>query len=271
MKEEYYQIGEVSKITGISKDTLHFYTKAGLVTPDYINPDNHYHYYSRWNMYQLDIITTCRKLGIPLEKVRQIISSKDNDNVVQLLMDYREEAVRLSRYYQQVADDILWYNAENEHIKIQDPDTQIQIRHFEEETIIVGNLKREDSSYHANLQDVLRQELTHTDSIRRKYGYMLDIDSLFHNQLLKRREYLKLPGGDYSTFSPENLSVLPAGGYAVFTLQIQNEHADFSRLLNWLNDNHYTTDMVFAEESGLQLFKYIYNYYCEVRAHLIKK
>ena len=44
MKEEYYQIGEVSRITGISKDTLHFYTKIGLVTPDYINPENHYHY-----------------------------------------------------------------------------------------------------------------------------------------------------------------------------------------------------------------------------------
>lgn len=44
MKEEYYQIGEVSRITGISKDTLHFYTKIGLVTPDYIDPENHYHY-----------------------------------------------------------------------------------------------------------------------------------------------------------------------------------------------------------------------------------
>ena len=40
MKEEYYQIGDVSRITGISKDTLHFYTKIGLVTPDYINPKN---------------------------------------------------------------------------------------------------------------------------------------------------------------------------------------------------------------------------------------
>lgn len=65
MKEEYYQIGDVSRITGISKDTLHFYTKIGLVTPDYIDPKNHYHYYSRWNMYQLDIIATCRNLKIP--------------------------------------------------------------------------------------------------------------------------------------------------------------------------------------------------------------
>ena len=51
MKEEYYQIGEVSKITGISKDTLHFYTKIGLVTPDYINPENHYHDYCEMKMH----------------------------------------------------------------------------------------------------------------------------------------------------------------------------------------------------------------------------
>lgn len=149
MKEEYYQIGEVSKITSISKDTLHFYIKAGLVTPDYIDPENHYHYYSRWNMYQLDIVTACKKLGIPLEKVRQIISSKDNDKVVQLLMDYRREALRLSQYYQQVADDILWYHAENEHIKASRPQIAVHRQYLEPETVIVGNFARKDSSYHA--------------------------------------------------------------------------------------------------------------------------
>ena len=40
-----YQIGEASKITGISKDTLHFYIKSGLITPDYIDPQNHYSYF----------------------------------------------------------------------------------------------------------------------------------------------------------------------------------------------------------------------------------
>ena len=122
MKEEYYQIGDVSRITGISKDTLHFYTKIGLVTPDYINPKNHYHYYSRWNMYQLDIIATCRNLKIPLE---------------------------------QVADDISWYYEENERIKTQMSDCKVHIKHFGPETVIVGNQKRKESSYHANLQDVL--------------------------------------------------------------------------------------------------------------------
>lgn len=37
LKEGYYSIGEVSKITGISKDTLHFYNKIGLLVPNHID------------------------------------------------------------------------------------------------------------------------------------------------------------------------------------------------------------------------------------------
>lgn len=73
MKNGYFQIGEVNRITGLSKDTLHFYEKAGVLVPDYIDPENQYRYYSRWNLWQIDIISTCRKLRIPLEKVKQIL------------------------------------------------------------------------------------------------------------------------------------------------------------------------------------------------------
>lgn len=79
-------------------------------------------------MYQLDIITTCRNLKIPLEKVKEIITSKDNEKVVQLLMEYRNEALRLSQYYKQVADDIAWYYDENENIKSQIPDREVRIQ-----------------------------------------------------------------------------------------------------------------------------------------------
>lgn len=79
MKNGYFQIGEVSQITGLSKDTLHFYEKAGVLAPDYIDPENQYRYYSRCNLWQIDIISTCRKLSIPLEKIRQILSFRDNE------------------------------------------------------------------------------------------------------------------------------------------------------------------------------------------------
>lgn len=265
-----YQIGEASKITGISRDTLHFYIKSGLITPDYIDPQNHYSYFSRWNMYQLDIITACRHLGIPLEKVKQILSFRDNDKVVGLLMEYQQEALCLSQYYQKVAEDIDWYGRENEHIKRKAPDTSVHLEHRETETVIVGSQAREDSSYHANLQEVLKEEMQDRHFIRRTYGYFLDIDCVAQNKLLKRREYVKLPDDGYSNIRPEHLYQLPGGDYAVLTVCIRDEATDFSPLLTWMEENRFATDFIIAEELGFQLFKYIHQYYCEIRAHLIK-
>ena len=222
-------------------------------------------------MYQLDIITTCRNLKIPLEKVKEIISSRDNEKVVKLLMEYQSEALRLSQYYRQVADDISWYYEENENIKLQASDDKVHMAYFEPETVIVGNQKREDSSYHANLQDVINQEFQTTNFVRRKYGYFLDTEKFFSNKLRKYREYVKLPDGDYSSISSEHLYTLPGGNYAVCTIPVKNETADFSIMINWLKENHYKADAVFAEEVGFQLFKYIYHYYCEIKILLVSE
>lgn len=266
-----YQIGEASKITGISKDTLHFYIKSGLITPDYIDPQNHYSYFSRWNMYQLDIIMTCRRLGIPLEKVKQILSFRDNDKVVALLMEYQQEALRLSQYYQQVAEDIDWYGRENEYIKRRSSDNSIRLEQREAEIVIIGSQTREDASYHANLQEVLKEEMQDKHFIRRTYGYFLDVDYIARNKLLKWREYVKLPNQDYSEIQARHLYRIPDGDYAVFTACIRDEETDFSPLLDWMKKNGFKTDFVIAEELGFQLFKYIHQYYCEIRAHLIEQ
>ncbi len=100
MEQSYYRIGEVSRATGLSKDTLHFYDKIGLLCPEHVDPRNGYRYYSLRNLWQLDIIAACRKLNIPLDTVRQILSLQDNAQIVDLLMEYRQEALRRSAYYQ---------------------------------------------------------------------------------------------------------------------------------------------------------------------------
>lgn len=268
MEHTYYRIGEVSRVTGISKDTLHFYNKIGLLVPDHIDPDNQYRYYSLRNLWQLDIITTCRKLNIPLETVRQILSLRDNGEITRLLMEYRQEAIRLSRYYQQVAEDISWYGEEKERIERQKDRTEIQKKWLEEEVVIAGSFSKDARSYHASLQDAAKEELRHAPSIRRKYGYMLDMGGVKQGKVIKCREYLKLGHQEYTHISPEHLYRIPAGTYLVFNLQIRNEEADFSPLLGWLAQNRQEIDAVYAEELGLQLFPYLDNYYCEVRAHL---
>lgn len=270
MKNGYFQIGEVSQITGLSKDTLHFYEKAGVLAPDYIDPENQYRYYSRCNLWQIDIISTCRKLSIPLEKIRQILSFRDNEKIVALLMEYREEALRLSEYYRQVADDILWYSEENQNIIRRKSLCTVEKKFYDAETVIVGSLKRDVKSYHANLQEVVKDELHKRPSIRKKYGYILNLSEISNKRFVKEREYLKIDESVRQNIPSENLLTLPSGAYAVFILHIKNESADFSPLINWLRENDAEADAIFAEEIGLQLFEYISDYYCEIKAHLKK-
>ena len=112
MQDGLYRIGEVSRITGISRDTLHFYDKIGLLTPEYVGPENRYRYYSRKNLWELDIITICRSLDLPLERIREILSLRDNGKIAGILMAYRQEALRRRDYYDRVAADIQWYHDE---------------------------------------------------------------------------------------------------------------------------------------------------------------
>ena len=266
MASTYYRIGEVSRATGISKDTLHFYDRIGLLVPDHIDPENQYRYYSLRNLWQLDIITTCRKLDIPLDLVRQILALHDNARIVELLMEYRQEALRRSDYYRRVADDILWYSEESRRIESLKGPSPVQLKQLPQEMVLAG---APGKAYHANLQAAAREQLRSSPTIRRRYGYVLDPAALPQGRVVKEREYMKSVQTDFDRVPPENRYLLPAGSYAVCTVRIRDEKADFTPLLNWLERSGRQADLVYAEELGLQLFPYLDDYTCEVRAHLL--
>lgn len=74
----------------------------------------------------------------------------------------------------------------------------------------------------------------------------------------------------YSGICTEHLYQIPEGDYAVFTACIRDEETDFSPLFDWMEENGFQSDFIIAEELGFQLFKYIHEYYCEIRAYLKK-
>lgn len=263
-----YRIGELSKATGVSKDTLHFYDRIKLLVPDYVDKENGYRYYSLKNLWQLDIIVTCRKLDIPLETIREILSKDNNKDVVDLLMRHREKAIELSRYYQQVADDISWYWQENEHIAEVRGSFEIQEVELEEEIVLGGFLNKSDSSYHLMLQEAAQEQLRKTSTIKRRYGYILSNDGVRQGKVIKEREYLKFDSDDSIFASEKNLMKIPSGRYAVFRIEINNETADFTPFLNWMERNNKKAVQIYAEEVGLQLFQYINHYYCDIKVLL---
>ena len=74
MRNKLLSIGEVSKMKHVGIKSLRYYESIGILTPAYINPTSGYRYYSMNQMIDIDIITTCIELGIPLKSLTEYIN-----------------------------------------------------------------------------------------------------------------------------------------------------------------------------------------------------
>ena len=67
-KKCLYTIGQFAKLNGINKRTLHYYDEIGLFSPEF-KEDNGYRYYTCFQMVQLELILTMRKIGLSIEEI----------------------------------------------------------------------------------------------------------------------------------------------------------------------------------------------------------
>lgn len=74
--------GQVSKLFGISKDTLRYYDNFGILKPD-INKQNSYRCYSQKHLDQLNLILLTKDLDISLSDIKETIESEE-------LCEYRD-------------------------------------------------------------------------------------------------------------------------------------------------------------------------------------
>ena len=73
MKDEMYYIGKVEKICKISKKTLRYYDKVGVLSPDVVHDENGYRYYSKDNMLSIPVIKYYKQSGFKLEEIKNLI------------------------------------------------------------------------------------------------------------------------------------------------------------------------------------------------------
>ena len=66
---ELFQIGEVAKMYHLSVGTLRHYEQAGLLKPEYTDPNSGYRYYSVRQFERLTNIRYLRALGLPLDEI----------------------------------------------------------------------------------------------------------------------------------------------------------------------------------------------------------
>jgi len=73
-----YTINKLAKLAGISTRTLRYYDELDLLTPNRLS-SNGYRIYGQKEIDKLQHILFYRELGLPLEEIKQIISSDDFD------------------------------------------------------------------------------------------------------------------------------------------------------------------------------------------------
>lgn len=88
--ETLFQIGEVTKIMGITRKTLLVYEDMGLLTPAVKDEESGYRYYSADNMTQIKSIRSLHSLGLTLKEVAEYYYDTENiDTHLSRLMELR--------------------------------------------------------------------------------------------------------------------------------------------------------------------------------------
>lgn len=137
-RDASFRIGEFAKLCGVTKDTLFYYEKLGLLKPDRIDI-NGYRYYAPNQFFYMEMIKALKESGAPLN---DICEYKDNYNISQYLKivkmqrDYlNAEIERLQGLYTTLNDSIqLTSTALNE------PRDMPRIVHCEEKHLVAWDI-----------------------------------------------------------------------------------------------------------------------------------
>jgi len=88
--EELFQIGEVSKILGVTRKAILGYEEMGLLTPAVKDEESGYRYYTADNMTQIRSIRSLQALGLTLKEVSEYYYDTENiDAHLQRLVELR--------------------------------------------------------------------------------------------------------------------------------------------------------------------------------------
>ena len=88
--ETLFQIGEVTKIMGVTRKTLLVFEDMGLLIPAVKDEESGYRYYSADNMTQIRAIRSLQALGLTLKEVAEYYYDTENmDAHLQRLMELR--------------------------------------------------------------------------------------------------------------------------------------------------------------------------------------
>ena len=97
IKENLLSITELAKLRQVTSETLRYYDRIVLITPDYVDPQTRYRYYSIRQYEKLGTIKELRQLGMSIHDITDYFSGRNLRKSHQLLLhqlELLEEEIR---------------------------------------------------------------------------------------------------------------------------------------------------------------------------------
>lgn len=258
-----YSIGELSKKTGLTVHTLRYYDSIDLLKPDYIDELTGYRYYDAAAFWNVEIIKMFKGLNIPLVTLKEILQNMDNDSINEILQEKKKEIRKSIKKNQQMLKDIDWFKESLEEMT-NIKESEIFEKEKESTYVIYVENQRQERELHLTLQDISLKEMEHTDTLRRKYGYIIDNKLIYNNVFFRKGEYLNLYSKKYNYTEKQYIYKIPKGRYVCQIVEIKNHLVDMSDMRKYLNTHELKVKEIYAEEIGLPLFDFN-QYKCELQ------
>lgn len=95
MDKEYLSITEMAKLRKVTSETLRYYDRIGILTPDYVDPETNYRYYSTRKSEKLGVIRELRELGMSIEEITDYFTNCNLQKSIKMITKH---------YYEMQAD-----------------------------------------------------------------------------------------------------------------------------------------------------------------------
>ena len=88
-----YTTGEIAKLCGVTVRTVQYYDTRGILVPTELSEGGR-RLYSEDDLKRMKVICFLRDLGLPIDSISQLLSEEDPGNVVSLLLEQQEQALK---------------------------------------------------------------------------------------------------------------------------------------------------------------------------------
>ncbi len=180
-KRKFFTAGELANIFNVSKQSLLYYDKVHLLSPDFVS-ENGYRNYSIKQFLDLEIIVNLRALDISIANIKKYLADRSKDNFVRLLQEKTAECEANIKNNQVICDTISRIT-EDLHKKELIPTHHITLCWHNDRLMRLTALNEDDDgkSRISKFARHSQRRAHHKGALPNHAGWVLDQEAFFRN------------------------------------------------------------------------------------------